>query len=68
MGEATRRADSVATRHFWLLLLLLAKVTRTARDWHRNPPWMACLHVKNKRKDREKNKNKTAPAKQQALM
>ena len=33
--QATRRADLVATRHFWLLLLLLAKVTRSARDWLR---------------------------------
>ena len=26
---------SRSARHFWLLLLLLAKVTRSARDWHR---------------------------------
>ena len=34
-AQPTRRADLAATRHFWLLLLLLAKVTRRARDWHR---------------------------------
>jgi len=32
-------------------------VTRSAMEWHRNPPWMACQSVKPEEQDRATNKS-----------
>ena len=41
--KATRRAD-YGRKNFWLLFV--GKVTRSAMEWHRNPPWMASTEDK----------------------